>query len=69
MTESPNLFLSSLPAKEFAALRAHLRPVDLPQGEILFDVGDAIHQVYFPHSGIVSLVVSLVRAATPSSQP
>jgi len=67
MTASPNLFLSSLPAKEFAALRAHLRTVDLPQGDILFDVGDAIHQVYFPHSGIVSLVVSLVSGDTIES--
>ena len=67
MPQSPNLFLNALPAKDGAALRPHLRPVDLPQGEILFDVGDTIQQVYFPHSGLISMVVSLASGETIES--
>jgi CRP-like cAMP-binding protein len=67
MSPSPNLLLNSLSAPDGAALRPHLRTVDLPQGDILFDVGDPIQQVYFPHSGIVSLVVSLATGETIES--
>jgi CRP-like cAMP-binding protein len=67
MLQSPNLLLSSLSAADGAALRAHLRTIDLPQGDILFDVGDPILHVYFPHSGIVSLVVSLTTGETIES--
>ena len=67
MTQSPNLLLNSFSAPDSAALRPHLRTIDLPQGDILFDVGDPILQVYFPHSGIVSLVVSLATGETIES--
>ena len=64
---SSNLFLKTLPAAEIKSLLPHLKTVDLPQEEILFEVGDPIHQVYFPHSGIVSLVVSLATGETIES--
>jgi CRP-like cAMP-binding protein len=67
MSQTPNLFLNSLSAADLAALRPHLKNADLPQEQILFDVGDSIHQVYFPHSGIVSLVVSLATGETIES--
>ena len=67
MSQFPNLLLNSLSAADGAALRPHLRAVDLPQGEILFDVGAPILQVYFLHSGIVSLVVSLASGETIES--
>jgi CRP-like cAMP-binding protein len=67
MSQSPNLFLNSLPPADLAVLRPHLKNADLLQEQILFDVGDPIHQVYFPHSGIVSLVVSLATGETIES--
>jgi CRP-like cAMP-binding protein len=67
MPQSNNLLLNSLSVADAAVLRPHLRIIDLPQGDILFDVGDPIHQVYFPHSGIVSLVVSLATGETIES--
>ena len=67
MPQSSNLFLNSLSAADLATLRPHLKAADLPQEQILFDVGDAIEQVYFPHSGIVSLVVSLASGETIES--
>jgi len=64
MAKSPNFFLNALPAADVAALRPHLKTIDLPQEMILFEVGDIIQQVYFPHSGVVSLVVSLATGET-----
>lgn len=59
MAQSPNRFLASLSAADEAALRPHLKTIELSQGDVLFEIGSAIRQVYFPHSGIVSLVVDL----------
>src|SRR3954447_11993695 len=64
MSFLPNLLLASLPAPDIAALRPHLRPVDLPQGMVLFEIDDAIPQVYFPNSGVISLVVPLESGET-----
>lgn len=61
---SPNLLLASLPPAVFAALQPHLKPVELIQETILFEVGQQIDRVYFPHSGIISLVVSLASGET-----
>jgi CRP-like cAMP-binding protein len=57
---SPNHLLASLPAADFELLRPHLRPVRLVQGVVLVEAGGPLTQVYFPHSGIISLVASLV---------
>jgi len=54
-----NSLLASLSAPDAAALRPHLKEVQLPQGTVLFDVGAAVSKVYFPHDGVVSLVVEL----------
>lgn len=59
MSESANLFLASLSAPDFEVLRSHLKTVELAQGTVLFEAGDEIHQVYFPHAGVISLVVPL----------
>jgi CRP-like cAMP-binding protein len=67
MTHSSNLFLNALTAADLAALRPHLRPIELVQGAVLFEVGAQIHQVYFPHSGIVSIVVELASGETIES--
>src|SRR5438876_925991 len=55
----PNSLLASLPAAEFELLRPHLRPFDLAHETVLFDAGDAVRRVYFPHTGVVSLVIDL----------
>ena len=65
MSLSPNLLLNALSAADGAVLRPHLRTVDLPQGDILFDVGDPIQQVL--GQLLVSLVVSLATGETIES--
>jgi CRP-like cAMP-binding protein len=64
MAQNPNHLLASLPAADFEALRPHLQPVELRHEIILFDVGDEIDCVYFPHDGVVSLVVNLTSGET-----
>jgi len=64
-----NQFLRALPAKDFSLLAPHLRTAHLECGLILHDAGDEIDNVYFPLSGVVSLVTviqsgAIVEAAT-----
>ena len=62
MPQSPhssNLLLASLPPENIAALMPHLRVVELPQETVLFEAGDTIKALYFPHNGIVSILVDL----------
>jgi CRP-like cAMP-binding protein len=56
---SSNLVLAALPAHDISLLLPHLRPIELPQEMVLFEAGDAISRVLFPHGGVVSLVVEL----------
>ena len=63
MTPAPtyirNFLLRSLPAADIALLRPHLRTVELQRDEVLAEAGERIVRVYFPHSGVISLVVGL----------
>ena len=56
---SRNHLLSSLPSADFELLRPHLQNVELVHDAVLARAGDRIDRVYFPHSGIISLVLSL----------
>ena len=56
---SSNRVLASLAEADLKALLPHLRFVDLPQEMVLFEAGGVISRVYFPHAGVVSLVVEL----------
>jgi CRP-like cAMP-binding protein len=56
---SPNHLLAALPSVDFDLLRPFLRTVEMDQGAVLVAAGDRLPYVYFPHSGAISLVVSL----------
>jgi Cyclic nucleotide-binding domain len=58
-----NRFLAALPPHDFALLTPHLRTVTLERGTILHDAGDEIERVYFPHSGMVSVVAVMQSGA------
>lgn len=51
-----NQILSMLPAKEYGRMLSLLEPVSFTFGEILYQPSDLIENVYFPISGIVSLL-------------
>ena len=54
-----NQMLATLTQADRDALLPHLKVVELPQELVLFDAGDTVKAIYFPHTGIVSLVVDL----------
>jgi CRP-like cAMP-binding protein len=54
-----NGILSHLPGKTLELLEPHLRPVKLVQGSILHEAGEAITSIYFPLSGMVSMLAVL----------
>jgi CRP-like cAMP-binding protein len=51
-----NKLLASLPRRDFAMLVESLHTVSLLQGDVIFEVGNEVDQVYFPHSGMISLL-------------
>ena len=54
-----NKLLASLPRDQFDRLLTHLTTANLPQGLVLFEAGDEVDQVYFPHYGMLSLLAVL----------
>ncbi|CCD91767.1 putative transcriptional regulator, Crp/Fnr family [Bradyrhizobium sp. ORS 375] len=58
---SPNGFLSSLADDDFELIRPYLRTVDLVQDSVLAEAGEKLTRIYFPHRGVISLVVNLAR--------
>jgi CRP-like cAMP-binding protein len=59
VSHSHNRLLASLPRTVFTAIKPDLKLVELNHGDILAETGNQIRRVYFPHSGIISLVVEL----------
>jgi CRP-like cAMP-binding protein len=64
MNSAPNLsrwgnrLLAALPRETLAMLERDLTQVSLSQGVVCFDVGDPIDRVYFPSTGMISLLVA-----------
>jgi CRP-like cAMP-binding protein len=58
---SENGLLASLTADNFELIRPHLRTVELLQDRVLAEAGDRLTKVYFPHSGVISLVLPLKK--------
>lgn len=52
-----NQLLASLPRDTLALLERDLKQTPLAEGFVCFEAGDPIDQIYFPHSGLVSLMV------------
>ncbi len=59
-----NRLLTALSQRDAATLLPHLRQVELQRGEALHRPGEKIEQVYFLHSGVVSLLAILEGGAT-----
>ncbi|MFZ1965123.1 MAG: Crp/Fnr family transcriptional regulator [Roseiarcus sp.] len=56
-----NLLLESLSPHDGEMLRPHLRLVELTDRAVLIEAGKPIQRVYFPHSGVVSLVANFAN--------
>jgi CRP-like cAMP-binding protein len=51
-----NKLLSALPRSQFNLLVPQLTAVSLAQGTVVYETGDEVDQVYFPHNGMFSLL-------------
>jgi CRP-like cAMP-binding protein len=51
-----NRLLAAAEPGDFALLEPHLERVDLARGQVLYDAGEVIRHIYFPHEGVISLV-------------
>ena len=58
---SANHFLASLSAHDSELIKPHLHPLELPHEAILYKAEDTISHLYFPHSGVVSLIVGFAN--------
>lgn len=56
---SSNNFLARLSPSDFKILQPHLKLIELLHEAVLFETGSSTKNIYFPHSGIISLVVPL----------
>jgi len=56
-----NQLLASLSPHDGEMLRPHLRLVELTDRAVLIEAGKSVQRVYFPHSGIISLVASFAN--------
>lgn len=51
-----NKILSVLPDREMDFLAPHFETISLTPGHLLYQAGDSISHIYFPHNGMVSLL-------------
>ncbi|WP_440642899.1 Crp/Fnr family transcriptional regulator [Bradyrhizobium sp. PUT101] len=61
MARPPNGFLTALSADDYELIRPYLRTVDLPHDAVLVETGETLKRAYFPHRGVISLVVELAK--------
>jgi CRP-like cAMP-binding protein len=53
-----NFILNALPKKDFERLHAHLEPVELALGEIIYRPDKPIKYIYFPENSMASIVAT-----------
>jgi CRP-like cAMP-binding protein len=62
-----NRLLASLPADDYRLVAPHLTHVDIERGRVLYEPGDRIEAVYFPHDGVISLMTLMENGAAIES--
>lgn len=53
-----NRLLAALTAEAFSLLAPHLRIREFGMGSMLWEPGEAEREIYFPHSGLISLTIT-----------
>jgi len=59
-----NRLLATLPPADFDILAPELQRVALDQDAVLSRAGDQIENVFFPHSGAISLMIDMADGQT-----
>jgi len=62
-----NRLIEALPAEDLGLVSPHLTLIDLERGRLLYDPGDAIDTIYFPHDGVISLMTLMENGAAIES--
>jgi CRP-like cAMP-binding protein len=62
-----NLLLAALPADDLELLTPHFAQVELDRGKLLYDPGDRVDAIYFPHDGVISLMTLMENGAAIES--
>ena len=64
-----NRLLAALPSEDFGLISPHLTHNELEKGRHLYDPGDQIEVVYFPHDCVISLMTLMENGAAIESAP
>ncbi|WP_375479968.1 Crp/Fnr family transcriptional regulator [uncultured Nostoc sp.] len=59
-----NKLLAALPASDYQRLIPHMKLVPLSNWQVLYQTGEPIAQVYFPHKAVVSIVTTMEDGST-----
>ncbi len=59
-----NHLLAALPAEEFDRLMTNLKPVSLKLGEVIYESGEQLENIYFPTTAIISLLYIMENGST-----
>ncbi len=59
-----NQLLAALPKAVYESLLPHLKPVSLGLGEVIYESGEQMTEVYFPTTSIVSLLYLMANGMT-----
>jgi CRP-like cAMP-binding protein len=62
-----NLLLAALPPEDLGLMSPHLAQVELERGKLLYDPGDRVETIYFPHDGVLSLMTLMENGAAIES--
>jgi CRP-like cAMP-binding protein len=60
----PNNLLAALPPEEYARLHPHLDTVELTLGQVIYESGGELQQVFLPTTAIVSLLYLMENGAS-----
>lgn len=58
-----NRLLTALPPDDYGLVAPHLTHVDLERGRLLYEPGDRIDVIYFPHDGVISMMTLMENGA------
>jgi len=64
---SGNRLLAAVPPALISEIASQLQPIDLIQGDVLLQRGQALEVIYFPTTGLISMVVDLHNGSTVES--
>jgi CRP-like cAMP-binding protein len=62
--KASNQLLAALPPEEFEQMRPDLVDLDLPVGQILYNPGEILREVYFPTTAVIS-IINVMRDGQP----